>query len=240
MNALLELRPDIGRILLRDAASRHDGGGKQPEKKSHDSHAAIIKDYFAMATLIPPQELLGLYAAGWFPMAMPDGSLQCFSPDPRGIIPLEKFHVPHGLKKTLRDPAWETRLDTAFEEVIRACAERPETWISEDLIQSYLALHRAGHAHSLEIWREGRLAGGLYGVQLGAAFFGESMFHRVTGASKVALARLAALLREGGFQLLDTQWLTPHLGQFGAMEIPRRDYLARLSASVQRHAVLRL
>lgn len=192
-----------------------------------------------MATLIPPEDLLGLYAAGWFPMAMPDGSLQCFSPDPRGIIPLEDFHVPHGLKKALRDPAWELRLDSAFEEVVRACAKRPETWINEAIVQSYLALHRAGHARSVEIWRDGRLAGGLYGVQLGAAFFGESMFHSVTNASKVALAKLVTLLREGGFQLLDTQWFTPHLGQFGATEIPRQEYLARLTKSIHRHAVLR-
>lgn len=193
-----------------------------------------------MAILIPPQELLGLYAAGWFPMAMPDGGIQCFSPDPRGIIPLEKFHVPHGMRGALRDPAWEVRLDTAFEEVLRACADRRETWINADILQSYLALYRAGHAHSLEIWRDGQLAGGLYGVQLGAAFFGESMFHRVKDASKVALVRLVESLRSGGFQLLDTQWVTPHLEQFGAVAISRHDYLVCLAESLHRHASLRL
>lgn len=191
-----------------------------------------------MATLIPPQELLGLYAGGWFPMAMPDGSLRCFSPDPRGIIPLDGFHVPHGSKKILRDPAWEVRQDTAFEEVVRACADRPETWIDEVILQSYLALYALGQAHSVEVWRDGQLAGGLYGVRLGAAFFGESMFSRVPGASKVALSRLVEAMKAGGFQLLDTQWLTPHLATFGAVEITRAAYLARLRRALRKTATL--
>ena len=189
-----------------------------------------------MATLIPPEELLDLYARGLFPMAMSNGSLRCFSPDPRGIIPLEGFRIPHGARKSLRDPAWEARIDTVFEQVIRACAAREETWINETIVQSYLDLHRAGHAHSVEIWRERHLAGGLYGVRLGAAFFGESMFSAVPGASKVALAELVGRLRAGGFLLLDTQWVTPHLRQFGAIEIPREDYLARLARSLKARA----
>jgi leucyl/phenylalanyl-tRNA--protein transferase len=190
-----------------------------------------------MAIFIPPQELLGLYAAGWFPMAMDDGSIRCYSPDPRGIIPLEAFHVPHGTRKTLRDPAWELRIDTAFEEVVRACGKREETWIDETIIQSYLGLFHLGHAHSVEIWREGRLAGGLYGVALGAAFFGESMFHVVPGASKVALVRLVERLRARGYRLLDTQWSTPHLESFGATTIPRKTYLKELGAALREECV---
>ena len=190
-----------------------------------------------MATIIPPEQLLGLYVSGWFPMAMADGSIRCFSPDPRGIVPLDDFHIPHGARKTLEDPAWEIRIDTAFETVMRACGEREETWIDETLIRSYIALHRAGTAHSVEVWRDGKLAGGLYGVRLGAAFFGESMFHRVTGASKVALVHLVERLRSGGFQLLDTQWVTPHLKRFGAREISRSKYLRMLSKSLSAKAL---
>ncbi|MGA7393041.1 MAG: leucyl/phenylalanyl-tRNA--protein transferase [Terrimicrobiaceae bacterium] len=186
-----------------------------------------------MATLIPPKELLSLYSAGWFPMAMADGSIRCFSPDPRGIIPLDSFHIPHGAKKALRDPRWEVRVDTTFERVVRACGNRRDTWLNETMVQSYLGMHRAGHAHSLEVWREGELAGGLYGVRIGGAFFGESMFHRVPGASKVALVCLALRLRKGGFQLLDTQWTTPHLTQFGARSIPRREYLHLLQTAIR-------
>lgn len=186
-----------------------------------------------MAILIPPEELLGLYASGWFPMAMEDGSIRCFSPDPRTVIPLDEFHIPHGTRKTLKDPAWEIRIDTVFEEVMRGCAEREETWISEPLLQCYVALHKAGFAHSVEVWRDNALAGGLYGVRLGGAFFGESMFHRQTGASKVALVTLVRRLREKGFRLLDTQWTTPHLLKFGAKEISRKSYLNQLKTCIR-------
>jgi leucyl/phenylalanyl-tRNA---protein transferase len=186
-----------------------------------------------MATLIPPEELLSLYSTGWFPMAMPDGSIRCFSPDPRGILPLEGFHVPHGAKKALRDPQWEVRQDTSFAQVVRACSNRRETWIDETIVQSYIGLHRAGHAHSLEIWRNGMLVGGLYGVIIGGAFFGESMFHHFPGASKVALVVLVKRLNKAGFKLLDTQWTTPHLVQFGAISIPRREYLRRLQLAIR-------
>lgn len=166
-------------------------------------------------------------------MGMDDGSIRCFSPDPRGIIPLETFHVPHGTRKALRDPAWELRIDTAFEEVMRACAQREDTWIDETIVQSYLGLFHLGHAHSVEIWRDGRLAGGLYGVAMGAAFFGESMFHIVPGASKVALVRLVERLKARGYQLLDTQWSTPHLESFGATTISRQSYMRQLAAALR-------
>ncbi|MFY8269523.1 MAG: leucyl/phenylalanyl-tRNA--protein transferase [Terrimicrobiaceae bacterium] len=185
-----------------------------------------------MANTIPQELLLDFYCRGLFPMAI-DGELRLFSPDPRGILPLEEFRIPHGTRKTLRDPAWEIRLDSAFEEVMLGCAERDETWIDEALFQSYMALHRSGHAHSLEVWRDGVLAGGLYGVGIGGAFFGESMFHRVPGASKVALCRLVERMRQGGFLLLDTQWVTPHLEKFGAREIRRDEYLQRLDEAIK-------
>jgi leucyl/phenylalanyl-tRNA---protein transferase len=169
-------------------------------------------------------QLLEAYASGVFPMGMEDGTIRWFSPDPRGILPLEGFHVPHGLKRALKRPGWELRTDTAFDEVVGACADREETWITPLIRKAYRELFEEGHAHSVEIWRDGCLAGGLYGVALGGAFFGESMFHRVTDASKVALWHLVRILRENGFTLLDTQWTTEHLGQFGGMEIPREDY----------------
>ena len=163
-------------------------------------------------------------------MALEDGEIGWFSPDPRGIIPLDTFHVPTRLSRVVRTHPWRVVVDTAFEPVMRACAERPDdgTWISEELVESYVALFDAGFAHSVEVWQDDALVGGLYGVHIGGAFFGESMFHRVTDASKVALVALVERLRRGGFTLLDTQWVTPHLVQFGAIEIPREEYLRRL------------
>jgi leucyl/phenylalanyl-tRNA--protein transferase len=186
----------------------------------------------AMATIIPPDILLDFYRRGVFPMAL-NGELRLFSPDPRGVIPLEKFRIPHGSRKTLRDPAWKVTVNAAFEEVVLGCAERGETWIDETIFRSYAELHRLGHAHSVEVWRDGVLAGGLYGVVLGAAFCGESMFSRVSGASKVALASLVDRLRARGFAILDTQWVTPHLENFGACEIPRSEYLEKLAKAVE-------
>ena len=177
---------------------------------------------------LPPELLLEAYASGIFPMGMEDGSIRWFSPDPRGILPLEGFHVPHGLARALKRPGWELRTDSAFAEVVTACAARKETWITPLISHAYGELFAGGHAHSVEIWKDGQLAGGLYGVALGGAFFGESMFHRVTDASKVALWHLVRILGENGFTLLDTQWNTPHLGQFGAVEISRAEYLRRL------------
>ena len=186
-----------------------------------------------MAIPIPPELLLGAYRQGAFPMALSPGDIRWFSPPQRGILPLEDFHVPHGTRRALKDPAWELRIDTAFREVMRACAAREDTWIDAVILESYAGLHEMGHAHSVEIWRDGELAGGLYGVAIGGAFFGESMFHRVTNASKVALVALVRILRAGGFTLLDTQWNTSHLAQFGALEIPRARYLRLLARAVE-------
>ena len=191
--------------------------------------------------MIPPDLLLSAYAQGIFPMGgMPGdshgepGKLAWFSPDPRGILPLdERFHLPHGLARALRKRRFEVRCNTAFEAVMQGCAEREDTWIDAEILASYTELHRLGFAHSVEAWREGRLAGGLYGVALGGAFFGESMFHRETDASKVALHALVERLRARGFTLLDIQWTTPHLCTFGALEIPRREYLRQLRAALK-------
>jgi len=168
-------------------------------------------------------------------MAVEDGQIGWFSPDPRGILPLESFHVPTRLARVVRSQQFQVTVNRAFEAVMRACADRPDsgTWISEEIFQSYVALHRLGLAHSVETWQGEDLAGGLYGVHLGGAFFGESMFHRVRDASKVALVSLVDRLQRRGFRLLDTQWVTPHLEQFGAIEIPRREYLARLKKALE-------
>ena len=167
-------------------------------------------------------------------MALEDGEIGWFSPNPRGIIPLELFRISGRLARVLRQGKFEIAIDGDFEAVMRACADRPGegTWISEEIVESYVTLHRMGLAHSVETWLGGELAGGLYGVQLGGAFFGESMFHRVTDASKVALAMLVDRLTRHGFELLDVQWVTPHLEQFGAIAVPRREYLARLTRAL--------
>lgn len=167
-------------------------------------------------------------------MALEDGEIGWFSPDPRGIVPLDAFHVPSRLARVVRRGTFEIATDRDFMGVMRACADRPDdgTWISDVILDTYEALYRLGLAHSVEAWREGRLVGGLYGVHLGGAFFGESMFHRETDASKVALVALVERLRRRGFTLLDTQWVTPHLAQFGAIEIPRVEYLMRLERAL--------
>lgn len=169
-------------------------------------------------------------------MALEDGSIGWFSPDPRGVIPLDTFHLPSRLARVLRKQRFEITVDHAFEEVMRACAADREdgTWISGEIVECYSALHRLGIAHSVEVRRDHQLVGGLYGVHLGGAFFGESMFHRETDASKVALAALVDRLQRRSFSLLDVQWLTPHLAQFGAIEIPRKSYLAQLQQALQR------
>ncbi len=182
--------------------------------------------------MIPADFLLESYGKGIFPMAL-ESEIAWFSPDPRAIIPLDAFHVPHGLARVLRKNPFEIRINHSFENVMRACAERDDTWISEEIIESYCNLHRLGFAHSIESWKDDQLVGGLYGVALGGAFFGESMFHSVTDASKVALNALIAKLRGDGFTLLDIQWVTPHLETFGAVEIPRRKYLQLLKASIR-------
>ena len=188
--------------------------------------------------MIPSELLVSAYSSGWFPMAVDDGEIRWYSPDPRGIIPLESFHVPSRLARVIRGGTFQIELNRAFDTVIRACAETerrdddPGTWIDREILESYVELHRLGLAHSVEAWQDGRLVGGLYGVALGGVFFGESMFHSKTNASKVALAALVEHLRARGFRLLDIQWVTPHLEQFGAVEIPRPIYLELLAEAI--------
>ena len=183
--------------------------------------------------MIDPELLLQGYRFGVFPMAKEDGAIEWFSPDPRAILPLEDFHVPHALRRLLRKKVFETKIDNRFSKVIEACAARDGTWINREIIESYTRLHELGYAHSVEAWASGKLAGGLYGVALGGAFFGESMFHRVTDASKIALVALVEHFRAHKFVLLDTQWLTPHLQQFGGIEISRNHYLHLLRRAVE-------
>jgi len=163
------------------------------------------------------------------------GTIAWFSPDPRALIPLDdRFHISHGLRRTLKRERFTVTVDLEFEAVMRACAgSHGETWISEGLIKSYVALHGRGYAHSVECRLGGRLVGGLYGVRVGGAFFGESMFHQVADASKVALVALVERLRFHGFLLLDTQWTTPHLEQFGTFVVPRRRYLDLLEKALE-------
>ena len=179
-------------------------------------------------SIIPPDILLGAYAQGIFPMAE-DGEIVWFSPMMRGIIPLdENFHIPRGLKKAMRKQPFEIRFNTAFREVMLGCANRTETWIDPVILESYCHLHELGHAVSVECWDAEGLQGGLYGVALGKAFFGESMFSRKTDASKIALVALVGRLRENDFRLLDTQWLTSHLRSFGGREVSKNQYLEML------------
>ncbi len=191
---------------------------------------------------ITPDLLLRAYAAGIFPMAesADDPALYWVEPKERGIIPLDGFHVPSRLARTVRSDAFEIRVDSDFDAVIDGCAApaegRDQTWINQRIRDLYGALFDAGHAHTVEAWQDGRLVGGLYGVHLGAAFFGESMFHTARDASKVALVHLVARLRTGGFRLLDTQFVTPHLARFGAREVPRKTYRAMLDAATSHDA----
>jgi leucyl/phenylalanyl-tRNA--protein transferase len=188
---------------------------------------------------LTPEILLRAYAVGLFPMAerRDDPTLYWVDPEKRGILPLDKFHIPRRLRRIVRQRAFEVRCDTAFAEVIRECAApergRQESWINAGIVDLYSSLFEMGRAHSVECWQGGKLAGGLYGVALGAAFFGESMFCRAPNASKVALVHLVARLRKGGFRLLDTQFVTKHLCQFGAQEIHRSGYRALLSDALE-------
>ena len=186
--------------------------------------------------MIAPDALLTAYASGWFPMAVGEGEIRWYSPDPRGIIPLDTFHVPSRLARSLRKAGFEIRVNSNFRGVITACANREDAdgnWIDEQIIESYCGLHATGSAHSVETWKDDIMVGGLYGVSLQGAFFGESMFHNVTDASKAALVALVDRLRGGGYLLLDTQWVTEHLLQFGAVEIPRRRYLRMLDDALK-------
>lgn len=189
-------------------------------------------------TALTPDLLLRAYAAGIFPMAEDADDPEVFwvDPDERGVLPLDAFHLSRRLRRTVRQDLFEIRCDAAFEAIVRACAEprpeRPRTWINDEIVRLYTALFRLGFAHSVESWHGGELVGGLYGVALGGAFFGESMFARVSDASKVALAHLVARLRLGRFRLLDTQFVTHHLRQFGAQEIPRTLYRRQLAQAL--------
>ena len=180
------------------------------------------------------EDLIECYARGVFPMAegRDDPRIYLLDPDERGVIPLDGLHIPRSLRKTVRRDVYEVRYNTAFRDVVRGCAApapgREETWINDGILSLYFELHNLGFAHSVECWRDGELAGGLYGVALGGAFFGESMFSHRTDASKVALVHLVAQLRRGGYILLDTQFTTEHLERFGAITIPRDIYRMRL------------
>ena len=182
------------------------------------------------------------YAIGIFPMASrrSDPSVHWVAPTMRGVLPLATFHIPRRLRRRLDDGSFDVRCDTAFAAVIAACAEprggHPETWINAQIARVFCELHDRGHAHSVETWRDGELVGGLYGLALGGAFFGESMFSRQTDASKIALVHLVARLRLGGFALLDIQFVTPHLQQFGAIELPAASYLQQLDQALRRTA----
>ncbi len=193
-----------------------------------------------MSDPITPQMVLAGYAGGIFPMADPDGEIYWYSPDPRTVFEFDRFHVPKSLRPVLKQKRFEIRVNTAFAEVIAACGERDEgTWISPQIAALYTEVHRAGFAHSVETWQDGQLVGGLYGVTLGGAFFGESMFHRVRDASKVALVKLMERLQARGYTLVDTQWSTPHLARFGAVEIPRAEYLERLDHALRQRCTFR-
>jgi len=185
--------------------------------------------------IIEPELLLSAYASGYFPMAESRyGEIRWYSPDPRAIIPLDGLKISRSLRQTLKKKIFEIRINTAFENVIESCAEREDTWISEEIIRSYVELHKLGFAHSIETWKDEKLVGGLYGVALGAAFFGESMFSRIKDASKVALVYLVDRLNRKNFELLDTQFLTRHLESLGAVEISRRDYIVMLKKAIQK------
>lgn len=185
-------------------------------------------------SLLDPDLMLRAYSVGVFPMADSRDAHKVFWVEPRrrAILPLDHFRLSRTLRRRVRSGVFTVTRDTAFAEVVQQCAARDETWINDEIEQSYLRLHRLGHAHSIECWAEGQLVGGLYGVKLGAAFFGESMFSHRTDASKVALAWLVARLIAGRFQLLDCQFMTEHLRSLGAVEISQKDYLALLAAAL--------
>jgi len=198
-----------------------------------------VKIYSTLANgskVIDGQFLLDAYCNGIFPMADgSDGEIHWFSPEQRGIIPLDGLNISRSLRQTIRKNIFEIRIDSDFEATIRSCAEREDVWISEIIVQSYLNLHQHGFAHSVECWNDNNLVGGLYGVTIGGAFFGESMFSRMTDASKTALVALVQKLNEKGFVLLDTQYVNSHLATLGCVEITKEDYLKRLHQAIQLH-----
>jgi leucyl/phenylalanyl-tRNA--protein transferase len=190
-------------------------------------HASILLD---------PETLLSAYAQGAFPMADRDGAIRWYTADPRGIIPLASFHAPRNLRQLVRQQQFDVRFNFDFPATMRACmdARTGQTWISESLVKAYVRLHHIGFAHSVECYHHDQLVGGLYGVSLGAAFFGESMFHARANASKVALVHLVGRLRQRQFELLDTQAYTPHLAQFGCIEVSADQYQRLLQPAIQK------
>jgi len=192
----------------------------------------------SMPRRLDPRQLLYAYAQGIFPMAHDDGAIYWYDPDPRAILPLDAFHVPRRLARTVRQEPFDVRVDSAFREVIEACAApapgRESTWISAEIIEAYDRLHGLGFAHSVEAWQEDQLVGGLYGVAINSFFAGESMFSQERDASKVTLVHLVERLKAKGFLLLDIQFMTDHFRQFGAVEIPRSDYKTRLAEALQK------
>ena len=191
-----------------------------------------LKMYFRVE--LSTESLLSAYSQGIFPMADETGQVKWYEADPRGILPLESFHIPHDLKRVLKQGRFRVTLDQAFEQVIQACAIRREpTWISDEIIQAYIQFHKLGYAHSVEAWDGEELAGGLYGVAIGGAFFGESMFFEKRDASKVALAHLAKWLIRSDFLLFDIQMVTDLLRRFGAIHISKNDYLERLNRAIR-------
>jgi len=191
-----------------------------------------------MTTMLTPETLLRGYAAGIFPMSEGRDDPEVFWVDPRerGVMPLDGFHISRSLAKLIAKEPFQIRINTAFDAVVEGCADRDETWINGPIARLYSALHRAGYAHAIEVWEDQTLVGGVYGVTLGAAFFGESMFSRRTNASKIALTYLVHRLRAVGFTLFDTQFVTPHLTSLGAVEIPRAMYHARLEHALGKEA----
>ncbi|MCC7529124.1 MAG: leucyl/phenylalanyl-tRNA--protein transferase [Candidatus Melainabacteria bacterium] len=172
--------------------------------------------------------VLRAYTAGIFPMGHDDGIIRWYSPDPRCIIPLDEFHTSKRLARTIRQGKFALKVNADFEKIMRLCAERESTWITDEIVRVYCELHKHGFAHSVEAYLDGQIAGGLYGVSIGGAFMGESMFHIATDASKVCLAYLVERMKERGFILLDSQYVTDHLSTFNAIQISRQEYLERL------------
>ncbi len=182
---------------------------------------------------LDPVVVINAYAQGVFPMADAWGKISWYAPDPRAILEHDNLRIARSLRATIRKGSYEIRMDTAFEMVMRSCGGREETWINAEFIKTYTDLHYAGFAHSVEAWRAGKLVGGLYGITLGAAFMGESMFSHASDASKVCLVALVEHLKARGYTLHDTQFLTPHLATLGVTEIPRRTYEKRLLAALR-------
>lgn len=188
---------------------------------------------------LTPETLLAAYANGYFPMAMErdDPELYWFSPEERGVLPIAGFNIPRGLKRAMKDAPYRLSVDQDFEGVIKGCSTvgkgRNETWINAPIIALYTELHRIGHAHSIEAWDGKKLVGGLYGVSLGGAFFGESMFSRAPDASKIALVTLVEILEEAGYELLDTQYVNEHLKQFGVEAVPKKNYMTKLEKALR-------